>query len=367
MHSKIKKMTDIDSYAGLQKEISGYLQNLEQEELNKIDYLTFALIGPDGLVEGNINGILNTLKSSNLGIVDYKFSPSISERLIEDLYKFSVPDAVKTMPHYLDTKCDIKDHCPYMSFIPTRNWRILRKRFMLGPSLSLILYGNTKNTAKELKALKGPTDPLKCSESQIRRYTDNPVFSRIHSSDDPPSVVRESILFFGTDRFINLLKEKEKKEVDYKKIKTLIDIIIPDQKEFRFPLISVLLRLRVLINCNNTGGYVYEFYYQWKKVFNKTYLGKNLLELYTSFLMEEVNMLSKYKDSIRLEDVEIFSMMNSKINSDVDIEKLILKFKIQDVFISEQEKLVLESGIWYYRDVETGEGLHDKNTKTRNK
>ena len=132
----------------------------------------------------------------------------LNEEQIELLYKYHVPDSLLSTFRLKNLGPGIEDHAYLLKSVPVRNWRLLRRRFELGPSLVAILRKPGDSGARVLKALKGPSDPADVELDYLRLSMDNPCFCRVHSSDDAVSAVQEAQIFFGAQRLRESLQKK---------------------------------------------------------------------------------------------------------------------------------------------------------------
>jgi hypothetical protein len=102
--------------------------------------------------------ILKEIYDSGMFVVDFIVA-LLNEEQIELLYKYHVPDSLLSTSRLKNIGPGIEDYAYLLKSVPVRNWRLLRRRFELGPSLVAILRKPGESAARVLKALKGPSNP----------------------------------------------------------------------------------------------------------------------------------------------------------------------------------------------------------------
>jgi hypothetical protein len=235
--------------------------------------------------------------------------------------------------------------------VPVRNWRLLRRRYELGPSLIAILRKPGQSAAAALKSLKGPSDPADMESDYLRSSMDNPCFCRLHSSDDTVSVVREAPIFFGAQRLGEAIQKDA--SVTYERLVEIIDANVPNSQEFRSPVVFLRIKLRLLYLSRANLRPLENLYKSYLLKMSAATRGPELLQLFTQCIRDEQRY---FVESPGLPSDELASLLEALANPkqvrSTGIENLLESKEIKKVFMAEQERLLMETAIAYYRDFE---------------
>jgi len=348
----LQNIGGLDAYPNIESEISGFLGSLDECTSGAVTATTFCLLGPDALLSGRYESMLLTLEENGYSVRQAELFSVVSEQLLEELYKYHVPDAIKTSPPFEKLDCSMKRYCFFQKTVPTRNWRLLRKRFELGPSLAMIVGKEGANATEEIKRLKGPTDPLNTQKQHLRYYSDNPCMSAVHSSDDSASFVREGLLFFGESRLRTTLASGS--VVAWDDVIRYTKASLPRSGEFRFLIVALLLRLRMVYKaqCWSRATQLAAFYEDSLERAHKISVGAELLKAFTSLLRDEQGLLR--------EAISIFPEAPAWLLQTLSTKALFRKWPAEafrsrlvegGICLSDGEALILEAGLYYYRDV----------------
>jgi nucleoside diphosphate kinase len=186
-------LSNIDRYPDVSAEIGNFLESLTDEDRKSLNQITFAIFGPEVILGGEYAEMLKQIYAAGLFVVVFRIA-LLSEEEIESLYKYHVPDSLLSA---LETSATGKDYAFLLKTVPVRNWRLLRRRYALGPSLVAMLRKPGGSASAALSAVKGPSDAVDLESGYLRSGNDNPCFCGIHSSDDSVSVVREGLASKG--------------------------------------------------------------------------------------------------------------------------------------------------------------------------
>lgn len=353
----VSKISSLDDYVNIERELEEKISSWDDQLLHKLQQITFALIGPDGASPANLPRIISLIEENDFKILDFNIYTPLTENKIESLYKYHVPDAIKSRIEFKQSSCDYRNYCPYMKMVPTRNWRLLRRRFEMGASIALLINGNpSKDVVREFKNLKGPTDPFHSEKGQIRDNTDNPVNSFIHSSDDTVSVLRESLIFFDEARIKQALQVIQ--GYNFSTFKKIMNVLLPDPQEYRFLIVALRLRIRIALCLHRLTGNneLLDFYFSFYDEAIELKTGKVMLRRFSELLVEEqewfVRGINQHENDESLHQIygmlQILSLKEAFRNFDSTMYKAGLTQL--GIPCNEQELLLLESGMWYFRE-----------------
>lgn len=163
------------------------LSVLSEGDWARLEQLVFAILKPDAVAGGLTRPILEWLQSRGYAVryADVLWNPK--ERQFEELYKFNL--TIRNDQNQLGS------------------WWLNRQLYTLGPSVLLLLEGgpHAGQVYQSIAADKGPSDPLKAREGQLRHdfRATNMTMNLFHCADDPFSTVREFLIF----RDVATLKE----------------------------------------------------------------------------------------------------------------------------------------------------------------
>jgi nucleoside diphosphate kinase len=345
-------LSSIDDYPNIFSEIGNFIESLTFAEKKSLEEMSLTILGPEVILGLEFPQILRRIYHSGIFVVDFLIG-LLNEEQIELLYKYHVPDSFLSTFRVKNVDPGGEDYAHLAKSVPVRNWRLLRRRFELGPSFVAILRKPGDSAAAALKALKGPSDPadLESESDYLRSSMDNPCFCRIHSSDDTVSVVREAQIFFGAQRF----NEAIRKEMGIP-LERLVEVLysnVPNLQEFRSPVVLLKIKLRLLYLSHTSLQPLENLYRKYLPIMLATHRGPELLRLFTNCIRDEqrcwgesfgllldepASVLAALADPKRVRSTGIEALMGSKV--------------MKEVFMSEQERLLIETAIAYYRDFE---------------
>jgi hypothetical protein len=236
-------LSGIDDYVNISSEIGTFVDSLIDEEKKVLDEITLAIFGPEVVLGLEYRRMLREIYDTGMFVVDFLIS-LVNEEQIELLYKYHIPDSLLSTPQLKEIQSEIKSYAPFLKTVPVRNWRLLSRRYELGPSIIAIVRKPGESAAAALKRLKGPSDPADMESDYLRSSMDNPCFCRIHSADDTVSVLREAQIFFGAQRVRDAIRKD--RGISCERLVEVIDASVPNSQEFRSPIVFFQIKLRLL-------------------------------------------------------------------------------------------------------------------------
>jgi nucleoside diphosphate kinase len=343
-------LSSIDDYPKISSEIGNFVESLTEVEKRSLEEITLAVFGPEVILGLEYHQILKEIYDSGMFVVDFIVG-LLNEEQIELLYKYHVPDSLLSTSRLKNIGPGIDDYAYLLKSVPVRNWRLLRRRFELAPSLVAILRMPGESAVAVLKALKGPSDPADVEPDHLRSSMDNPCFCRVHSSDDTVSAVREAQIFLGAQRLRESLQKNT--GVSYERLMEILDANVPDPHEFRSPVPFLRIKLRLLYRSRASLQPLENLYKTYLSRMLATRRGPELLRLFTQCIRDEQRcfaecpglpldepalVLAALADPKRVRSAGVTALLDSKV--------------MKEVFMSEQERLLIETAIAYYRDFE---------------
>jgi nucleoside diphosphate kinase len=152
------------------------------------DRLAFLLIRPDAVAQGTVTAVLDQAAAVGLRVVDAEVVRPHARQL-EELYRYTQVRMMQAGNRPL--------------------WWYTPRYYELGPAVVVLLAAEDGLVAaRELTAIKGPSNPALTKPGQIRYEcgSQNMVMCVIHSSDSTSSMLREACLFFGEERVTRALE-----------------------------------------------------------------------------------------------------------------------------------------------------------------
>lgn len=340
-------LSGIDSYENISLEIGAFAESLTYEERKLLEETGLAIFGPEVILGREYRQILRKIYDSGMFVADFLIGV-LREEQIELLYKYHVPDSLLSTPELKEADSEIKDYAHLIKTVPVRHWRLLRRRYALGPSLVAILCKPGQSATAALKALKGPSDPADTDSDSLRSIMDNPCFCRIHSSDDAASVIREARIFFGTRRLHAAIRRNG--STSYERLVDVLDANVSDSQEFRSPIIFLRIKLRLLYLSRTDLQPLETIYKRHLTALLSTRCGPELLWRLTQCTRDEQRYFAE-SDSL-LDEVAsaLLELSDPKRFRSTGITELMKSDVMETVYMSEQERLLFETAIAYYRD-----------------
>ena len=176
-----------------------YINNLPLTEsgwetLSKSTVVLFTYEAKSLNVMSDCLNIINELEYKCLYL---KYLPMMDEQDLITLYQYHNPIMGIHKNQTINQK-----------MIPSMGWPMVRKRFAK-PILACMIMGQSNNFAQDILSKKGSSNPINCTNNQIRSMAPTLVHTIMHSSDDMYAVLCESLLIFGQDPTISLLNKPE--------------------------------------------------------------------------------------------------------------------------------------------------------------
>ena len=100
-----------------------------------------------------------------------------------------------------------------------------------------------------------------------------------HSSDDMVSVVREAQIFLGRQRLLDSMRTDT--GTSYERLVEILDANVPDSREFRFPVVFLQIKLRLLYLSRASLQRLESVYKSYLSKMLATSRGPELLQLFT--------------------------------------------------------------------------------------
>jgi nucleoside diphosphate kinase len=175
--------------------------NLTKSQLKRLNELTFIIISNETFKLNLLGKVLNQLFNIGAEFIEFQLKPRLDEHTLIELYKYHHPQPLQRK--YPSVQFD-----GYGNSVPSVGWPVVRKRFSK-PLLACVIRGKQEDFLKVVLETKGVMRPSLCGPNQIRRDAPNTALNLLHSSDDLYSVLRESLLFFGQTRMLELLAEDD--------------------------------------------------------------------------------------------------------------------------------------------------------------
>jgi nucleoside diphosphate kinase len=342
-----KPLSGIDDYPKICSEIGDFVESLTDVEKSLLEEISLAIFGPEVILGLEYHEILKEIYDSGMFVVDFIVG-LLNEEQIELLYKYHVPDSLLSTSRLKNISPGIEDYAYLLKSVPVRNWRLLRRRFELGPSLVAILRKPGESAAGVLKALKGPSDPADVEPDYLRSSMDNPCFCRVHSSDDTVSTVREAQIFFGAQR---LRESLQNAGVSYERLIEILDVNVPDPHEFRSPVPFLRIKLRLLYLSRVSLQPLENLYKAYLSRMLATRRGPELLHLFTQCIQDEQRFFAECPGLSLDEPARVLvALVDPKRVRSAGVTALFDSRVTKEVFMSEQERLLIETAIAYYRD-----------------
>jgi hypothetical protein len=281
-------LSGIDDCANISSEIGTFVDSLIDEEKKVLDEITLAIFGPEVVLGLEYRRMLREIYDTGMFVVDFLIS-LVNEEQIELLYKYHIPDSLLSTPQLKEIQSEIKSYAPFLKTVPVRNWRLLSRRYELGPSIIAIVRKPGESAAAALKRLKGPSDPADMESDYLRSSMDNPCFCRIHSADDTVSVLREAQIFFGAQRVRDAIRKD--RGISCERLVEVIDASVPNSQEFRSPIVFFQIKLRLLYLSRANLGPLENLYKSYLLKMSAATRGPELLQLFTQCIRDEQNTL----------------------------------------------------------------------------
>jgi hypothetical protein len=131
-------LSGIDEYPNISSEIGNFVESLTDAEKKSLEAINLAVFGPEVILGLEYRRMLKEIYDSGMFVVDFHVA-LLNEEQIELLYKYHVPDSLLSTPKLKEIAPEIKDYTHLLKSVPVRNWRLLRRRYELGPSLVAIV------------------------------------------------------------------------------------------------------------------------------------------------------------------------------------------------------------------------------------
>lgn len=338
-------LSNIDRYPDVSAEIGTFLESLTDQDGKSLSQITFAIFGPEVILGFEYAEMLKQIYAAGLFVVDFRIGV-LNEEEIESLYKYHVPDSLLSA---LEERATGNDSAFLLKSVPVRNWRLLRRRYALGPSLVAMLRKPGGSASAALGALKGPSDAVDLESGYLRSGNDNPCFCGIHSSDDSVSVVREAKIFFGEQRLREAIRRE--KGFSCSDLIEVLDAFAPDPREFRSSVVFVKVKSRLRYMSQSAPQELQTIYQDCLSKMLITRYAPELLRLLTQCIDEERQCFKERSGHPVDEAVAILHALidPARVRS-TGIEILMKSPIMSQVILSEQERLLFETAIAYYRE-----------------
>jgi hypothetical protein len=163
--------------------------------------------------------------------------------------------------------------------------------------------------------------------------------------------VRKAQIFFGTQR----LRESLQKDtgVSYERLIEILGANVPDPHEFRSPVPFLSIKLRLLYLSRASLRPLENLYKTYLSRMLATRRGPDLLHLLNQCIRDEQRCLAETPE-LALDGPALLlaALADPKRVRSTGITGLMESRVMTEVFMSEQERLLIETAIAYYRDFE---------------
>lgn len=290
---------------------------------------TFMIIRPDAIYRNQLGQIIKFLENHEIYVLSQvQINPS--SRLIEELYRYTQVKIMNQKERPL--------------------WWLTPKYYNFGPAVALILRGpklHNTSLAERLALLKGSSNPMLTQPGQIRYEFDalNTVMCVIHTSATTIEALREACLFFTAEHVESALNnirnsplpspviseqnQSDSNHAEFFEIVTHLQDEVANSLGIHFKVVKDSFEKHSRIDSNESK------YLQSYDIYSNLWKAR----------LKQINELGIQKNDL----AEIlFALLNPSQLFSINVEQLLAYLHQFDIFISEWQSLLLETGCAFF-------------------
>ncbi len=320
----------------------------------------------------NLNDFDFTLMSKNYAVLVFTPAAIITNKLKNGLDKLTHEGfSLSYYKTFFFTEEQIRRIWKYqLETFTEKRWKEIVSVLTIGPSMLCILCKqsiNEESASMELKLIKGVSDPILIGDNTLRRSLGamNKVINMVHSSDDTICAIRESYIILGSEGFKKVLANLHKKNYLIEEIDLIILSNNFNRAEFINTPIKVASSIRYRLMCelflyverNYQINQIIREEIQWLmnifEIINHSDFKKQYLEKYSKNYLILTNYFGEVQctNQTTAESCKINIIINALYTLNkflytddlIDLENLMDSFEKSDTYISDWERLVINT------------------------